>query len=131
MRNKVIHGEIAIGNQEKVSGKLVVLLKEPFSFKDLIPDLKGKLLVCPGDLCKPVLEKARTLEVVGLISKSVNEEEVKRLEIELKTSWSAAPFALLTIKEKIDWQKFQGKMGAIEVKEKRLIIKKDNEFKTD
>jgi len=127
MTGFVTKAKTAIGTTKKVTGKMEVLKKERGelpSFKRLPEDLKGKILVCPGEISKSVLEKARALGVSGIVCFGLAEEQLSRLKKELEGSWSPALFALLILAEEKDkiLDKIEGKKGTIEVKRKRLVV---------
>ena len=125
MKRCEIKAKIALGKGKKISGQIEVLKcqgEKPPSFRNLPKNLKGKILVCPGEVFKSLLEKSMALGVYGVVADKIADESLLRLEKELKTSWSPATFALLIVEEEIDWNKFEGKLGTIEVKEKRLVI---------
>ena len=116
-----IKGKTVLATSKKVSGKIEGL-RAPFSFRGLKRSLKGKILVCPGNVSKDVLEKARALDVFGIVCQSIDEREIERIKKELKTSWSPSLFALLVVDENIELDKIEGKMATIEVEKKKLII---------
>lgn len=122
MKDYEIKAKIVIGTTKKVFGELKVLRGEPASFRDLEGSLKGKILVCPGEASKSVLEKARALGVSGIVCQRIDGEQIVRLSAELKTSWKPASFCLLVVEEEIDWDKLEGKTGTIEVEKKRLTV---------
>lgn len=122
-----IKAKTAVGTTKKVAGKIEVLKAkrgESFSFKNLQGSLKGKILVCQGKVSKGVLEKARALGVLGIVCKDLDDEQLSQLKRELRSSWSPSLFALLITQQKIEdiSEKIEGKMGAIEVEKKRLVI---------
>lgn len=122
-----IKAKTAIGTTKKVSGEIEVLRGkggEPPSFRNLQRSLKGKILVCPGEVSKSVLEKAKALGVLGVVGGKIADEQLSCLKSELKTSWSPSLFALLIVEEEIEkvLDKIEGKMGTIEIEKKRLVI---------
>lgn len=125
MKRCEIKAKTALGKGKKISGQIEVLKcqgEESLSFRNLPRNLKGKILVCPGEILKSLLEKAMALGIYGLVGKMIDDEQLLRLEKELKTSWSPVTFALLIVGEKIDWDKLDGKIGTIEVENKRLVV---------
>lgn len=126
MRGYEIKGKTAIGREKKVTGKIEILKEAEPSFKSLSGSLRGKILVCSGEVSKTVLEKARALGVLGLVCPKVREEELASLEREMKISWSPSLFALLIVGEEIEkfLPEIEGKKGTIEIKKKRLVVEK-------
>jgi len=127
MGYKQVKAKTAIGTTKKVSGEIEVLRgkgDEPPSFRNLQKNLKGKILVCSGEISKSVLEKAKALGVLGVVGSKIADEQLSCLKSELKTSWSPSLFALLIVEEGIEkvLDKIEGKMGTIEVEKKRLVI---------
>lgn len=126
MKREKIKAKTAIGTEKEVSGEIEILKEEEPSFRSLRSNLRGKILVCPGEVSKSVLEKARALGVFGIVARKITEEELASLKKELKSSWSPASFALLIVEEEIEeiLPKSKGKMATIEVEKKRLIIER-------
>lgn len=121
-----IKGKTAIGTEKKVTGKVEILKEAEPSFKSLSGNLRGKILVCPGEISKGVLEKARALGVLGIVGRKITEEHLFSLKKELRSSWSSASFALLIVEEETEkiLPKIEGKIATIEVEKKRLVIEK-------
>ncbi len=123
-----IKAKTAIGTAKRVSGKIELLKDkgdEPLSFRDLPRDLKGKILVCPGEVSKSILEKARALGVVGLICQKINDGLLSSLKGELKIGWlSSSSFVLLVVEEEIKklLAKIEGRLGIIDREKKRLVV---------
>ena len=127
MKGYTLKAKTALGTAKKVSGKIEVLKgenEELLSFRNLQGSLKGKILIIPAEIPKSILEKARALGVSGIVGKKIADEYLTQLKNELKTSWLSFSFALLIIEKGMEeiLDKVEGKMGTIEVKEKKLVI---------
>lgn len=127
MKGYTLKAKTALGTAKKVSGKIEVLKgenEELLSFRNLQGSLKGTILIIPAEIPKSILEKARALGVSGIVGKKIADEYLTQLENELKTSWLSFSFALLIIEKGMEeiLDKVEGKMGTIEVKEKKLVI---------
>ena len=120
-----LKAETALGTKKKVIGEIEALRTSDEllpSFRILKKSLKGKILVCLGKVSKGIIEKARALDVVGIVCQEVEEEELIRIKKELKSSFSPTLFAFLVVNEKIELDKIEGKMATIDVEKKRLIV---------
>ena len=127
MKGYTLKAKTALGTAKKVSGKIEVLKgenEELLSFRNLQGSLKGKILIIPAEIPKSILEKARALGVSGIVGKKIADEYLTQLKNALKTSWLSFSFALLIIEKGMEeiLDKVEGKMGTIEVKEKKLVI---------
>jgi len=127
MKGYTLKAKTALGTAKKVSGKIEVLKgenEELLSFRNLQGSLKGTILIIPAEIPKSILEKARALGVSGIVGKKIADEYLTQLKNELKTSWLSFSFALLIIEKGMEeiLDKVEGKMGTIEVKEKKLVI---------
>ncbi len=120
MSSVQVKAKAVIGTKDKVTAELMILASGA-CFRDLALDAKGKILVCTGKLDKAVLEKALALGVSGIIASEVDEEEMTKLQRDLKSNWSPAVFALLLTGERIK-ASLAGKTATIDVKNKMLVV---------
>lgn len=123
----VIKGQQSLGAGLKVSGTIEIFRedqKEPSAVTNLKGSLKGKILVCPGVISKSVLEKARALDVAGIVCQKIASEEFERLARELKTSWSPESFAFLTTSQPLKkiLAEIEGKSGTLEISQGRMVV---------
>ena len=113
----------ALGSQKKIVGE-IKSLKPPFRFQDLKSSLKGKILICPGKISREILEKAKALEVSGIVCESIDESEKERIKKEMKSPWSPVIFGLMVIDQDLGKviTEISGKTATIDLKKKSLII---------